>query len=170
MHRAAVEVPSREAGRRLRPADGRAGRCARHRGQPRRLPTDETVTDAFGTLTLVVSRGQSLCLPVEGDGPPLKCYRAKQKARTPRFAARDVEVTDAFGAATLRVNKPVQLCAEVGIDGAPVADPGARRVCHRASEARGEPRFPGTTLDVADAFGDHSLTVKRPRYLCLPAR
>jgi YVTN family beta-propeller protein len=139
-------------------------------GQARRLPTDEIVTDPLGTLTLVVSRGQTLCMPVEGDGPPLKCYRAKQKPRTPRFAPRDVAVTDAFGTVTLRVKKPVQLCTEVGVDGAPVADPDARRVCYRAGEARGEPRFPATTLDVADAFGDHSLRVRRPKLLCLPAR
>src|SRR5262249_30643251 len=63
------------------------------RGQTARAASEVSLTDAFGSVTVIVTKPLELCTPVEGSGGPVKCYKAKLKGGT-HFAPRTAGVTD----------------------------------------------------------------------------
>lgn len=141
--------------------------------RPAKTLPDFVVTDAFGTLTLDVQKALQLCLPAEKDGvasalgtDPVHCWKARVARGTTKFSARSVALADQFGGTTAEARKPAALCLATSVDGTPAPDPAGALVCY----ALKAPKTAARQVTTSDAFGNLSLTARRPTLLCLPAK
>jgi hypothetical protein len=150
-------------------------------GQPRFLRRDVQVVNQFGEQVLTVLRPESLCVPAEKDGVPsalnvdrFKCYKAKGKSGTARFAARDVDLSDQFETKRTTVQKPFLVCNPVDSEGQGVQNPACHLVCYKIKDAPGQPRFTARDVSVQDEFNTESVTAfrntcRKASLLCVPS-
>ncbi len=140
---------------------------------------DQTIVNQFGTTVVRVVRPVLLLVPsaksLSAPPPPLDeplidhflCYAVR--GGHPHLP--NMHVVDQFGATTYKVMRASRLCTAVDKGGEGVLDPQANLLCYDERTAPGLPVFHGTSgpAFVANPFGSNTLTVNRPRELCVPS-
>jgi hypothetical protein len=109
-------------------------------------------------------RAQHGVYPVQPALEHFKCYRVEP---TVPFKSRDVQLVDQFGAASARVVKPVSLCNPVRKNRERFANRRAHLECYSIKQAGKVKR---ETVLVRNQFGPDTLTVNKPKSLCVPSR
>jgi hypothetical protein len=149
---------------------------------------DQTLTDVFGPIDVRVGKPKALCNPAEVSGGPIPApvpngdpdtRIASHQLAAGKLAPQPFDVTNALfshavttlSAGADRVFVPSSVAA-----GAPPALPASSAVdsfqCYKAKLAQGE-AFTKTDVTVEDTVGtqtvSRTLTVKKPKHLCIPA-
>ena len=98
------------------------------------------------------------------------CYEVKEPKGLPKFEARDVVVTDQFGEEALTVKKPKLICIPCSKDGSEIKNEKIFILkLYEIKYPKGQPKFEPLEVFVTDQFGEEFLTVKKPKYLAVPA-
>jgi cysteine-rich repeat protein len=97
-----------------------------------------------------------------------QCYQAVDLG-TPRFERWDVTLEDELETKDTTVMWPDFFCNPVDKEGGGINDPNAHLTCYRIKDARGQPRFERRDVEVADQFGELTLTVRKAEALCVPS-
>ncbi len=98
------------------------------------------------------------------------CYEVKEPKDLPKFEERDVVVTDQFGEEALTVKKPKLICIPCSKDGSEIKNPEIFILkLYQIKEPKDSPKFEPRDVLVTDQFGEEVLTVKKPKYLAVPA-
>jgi hypothetical protein len=137
-----------------------------------------TVSNQFGTPSLLVKEANRLCAPAAKSltGPPAtdpedtqhyKCYRVEE---TPRFSEAGVGLVDQFGTHTADVRSAELLCLaatkqRAGADPEPAPRPDEHLVCYDVT-----PRSPFSARDAftRDQFASQTQRVLGLDHLCVP--
>jgi len=90
-----------------------------------------------------------------------RCYRSKGS-----FASRFVTLVDGFETKSALVQKPDTLCHPADVDDEGIDDTTAHLACYGIREAGA---FPARSVLVRNRFGDQTMTLLRPRQLCVPS-
>lgn len=100
------------------------------------------------------------------ESPPAwQCYPARD-LKDPQFAPVSVLQSDAIGSRTATLRKPVMLCNSANVGTGQPPTPARHLVCYQVKDV-GETS--PSTVSIEDQFGTLSLTVKKPKVLCVPA-
>jgi hypothetical protein len=135
---------------------------------------DETVEHTAAGITSVpaihwINRPtfqQVVQLPAKRVVDHYRCYKARAAVR---FPGATLTVADAFGTTQTFAQRLDAFCLPVAVDGDVVADSSAHLACYRVKPLAGEPRFTRQTSTFEDPFGARTLTLVKPRTLCVPA-
>jgi hypothetical protein len=140
-----------------------------------------SLRDSFGAATVEVKRPRLFCLPTNKNGEDpsapshpdhLEDYLIKPAVRfTPRLGQR---VSDQFGTLILDLKKSLALQVPTAKSATATPPPPSSTAldhfqCYKAKTPKGAAKFvaiPGVTIE--DQFGTMTVTVKKPRRLCLP--
>jgi len=132
------------------------------------------VTNAFGTVTVNVSRPDRLLVPTAKSvtGPPaplavvdnhFKCYRLTGA----RQRVGGLNITDQFGSIAIDIKRPLHLCLAADKNDEGIPNPGSAMLCYQVRGVR-----PGTAPNLVytnNQFGDDQFPFFGPRDLCVPS-
>jgi cysteine-rich repeat protein len=134
------------------------------------------VLNEFGTERFTVVDGRTLCLasgePVSLQPPSIdsfKCYTAKTKLRTTKFATRTVDLMDDIESKETKVTSPAQICTPASVDGKALGDPTTNLACYNVATVQGQGKFRARDVVVNNRFGTQTLTLTKAKALCTPA-
>ena len=150
-------------------------------GTAKFVPRSASIQDAFRLSTVTVVKPRFLCAPTSKNGEDptapthpdhLEDYKIKPSLK---LGVLGQVVQDQFGSLTLDVVKPLtlQVPTAKSLSAPPPApvDPAPDHFqCYRVRTASGAPRFvPRPGVAIEDQFGARTVTVKKPKRLCVPA-
>ena len=142
-------------------------------------------TDQFGSLTLnLQKRPTQVCVPTQQAGEPMPAgaivtasvslpasgnfdlYKARTERGTPKFESLDVNLADQWIDEDVKLTKPVRLGVATSVNEGSVPNPSAQLACYLVKRAS---QFKKRDVDIANQFGEFSLTVRKPNMLCVPS-
>ena len=133
-----------------------------------------TTANQFGAQSFGLTRVRTLCVPSEVNGVAsalgidhVACYRATHG--TPLFVPQTVTVADQYAAGSVVVAKPDTVCTAADKNGEGVKDPTVAFTCYRTKPVPGQAGFASRSATVTNQFGTATVTVMKPRTLCVPS-
>lgn len=139
------------------------------------------VTNQFGAESLVVTRGESVCVPATKNEIPsalaldrFKCYRVSHELHSPPFTPREVTLADQFETKSTSVIRPLLLCNPVDLNGQGITNNQCHLLCYRVRDAAGQPAFVPQEITVEDdimegTLGTRQNSCRKVSLLCVPS-
>lgn len=132
--------------------------------------------DQIGRRETTLKKLAEMCFPASVEGSPVSaivdrytCYKTKRVKGAPKFLRQSMSIADSLEDKDTEFVKPDLFCLASTVDAVPPGSADDHLACYKARDAKGEPKFVGTSVAASDELVAQTAALIKPSRVCLPA-